>query len=141
MKLKMKNFIKEFKDFALKGNVIDLAVGVVVGTAFNGIVTALVNNIIMPLLGIIIGRVNISKLSVTIKPSIPGMDTIPLPYGGFLQALINFLIISFSIFVMIKLLSKLHKKEPEKLALIEITQSEKLLTEIRDILKKSADAR
>jgi large conductance mechanosensitive channel len=134
---KVTRFFDEFKDFASKGNVIDLAVGVVIGTAFTNIVKALVDSIIMPLLSIIIGRIDISKLAFTIKPAIPGMATITLPYGGFLQALLNFLLISFSIFLMIKLLDKLHKKEPEKPAVAEITHSEELLTEIRDLLKQS----
>ena len=134
---KVTRFLDEVKEFASRGNVIDLAVGVVIGTAFNNIVKAFSDSIITPLLSIIIGRIDISTLAFTIKPAIPQMAAITLPYGNFLQALLNFLIISFSIFLMIKLLDKLHKKIPEKPAAPEITHSEELLTEIRDLLKQS----
>lgn len=133
---KVKKFMGEFRDFAMKGNVIDLAIGVVIGTAFNGIVKSLVDNIIMPLLSIVIGRIDISSLAVVINPGITGMSKITLPYGTFLQALLNFLAISFSIFLVIKVLDKLHIKETKK-APPEPSNSEKLLAEIRDILKQS----
>jgi large conductance mechanosensitive channel len=133
--MKIKTFLGEFKEFALRGNVIDLTVGVVIGTAFNNIVNSLVNNIIMPMLSIILGRVNISSLRFQINPLIKGWDVIIVPYGGFLQALLNFLIISFSIFVTIKLMSRLRRKEPEKEE-AKLSASEELLTEIRDLLKE-----
>jgi large conductance mechanosensitive channel len=132
----MKKFLNEFKNFAIRGSVIDLAVGIIIGSAFNNIVSSLVNNIVMPLLSIFIGRINIKTLSFTINPSILGMQPIPLPYGLFLQAVINFIIISFCIFLVINFLGKLHKKDPVE---IKLTQSEELLTEIRDILKQNGN--
>lgn len=137
---KVKKFMGEFRDFAMKGNVVDLAVGVVIGTAFNGIVTALVNNIITPLLSIVIGRIDISSLVAVITPGIKGFNAITLKYGLFLQALLNFLAISFSIFIVIKVLDKLHIMEAKK-APPEPTNSEKLLEEIRDILRQNNTGR
>lgn len=128
-----KTFLAEFKEFALRGNVIDLAVGIVIGSAFGGIVTSLVNNILMPLLSIVIGRINISSLSLRIHPSIGGMSEIVLPYGSFLQAVINFLIIAFCIFLFVKLIGRRKKKEPEKPG----PTTEALLAEIRDLLKEN----
>ena len=136
--MKVKSFFKEFKSFALRGNIIDLAVGIIIGSAFNGIVTALVTNIITPLLGIIIGNINIIKLSFKITPGIMGREPIDLPYGIFLQAVINFLIISFCIFLIIKLMSKLHKKEAAETI---VPQTDALLTEIRDILKQNNNSK
>jgi large conductance mechanosensitive channel len=137
----MKKFISEFKEFAMKGNVIDLAVGVIIGGAFNAIISSLVKDIIMPLLSIILGRVNIADLKCTI-PGLWGSQDITLTYGLFLQAVINFLIIALSIFLMIKLLNKMHnkltkdkeEKEPEPAA---PTNTEVLLSEIRDLLKEN----
>lgn len=138
----VKNFFQEFRDFAMKGNVIDLAVGVIIGGAFNTIVTSLVNDVVMPLLGLVLGRVNISELQATIR-GIPGSKPIVLKYGSFLQAVINFLIIAFSIFLMVKTINKLHfsqKEEEEKEEAAEeeakLTKSEELLTDIRDLLQK-----
>ena len=137
----MKKFISEFKEFAMKGNVIDLAVGVIIGGAFNAIISSLVKDIIMPLLSIIIGRVSIADLKCTI-PGLWGSQDITLTYGLFLQAVINFLIIAFSIFLMIKLLNKMHdklskdkeEKKPEPAA---PSNTEVLLSEIRDLLKEN----
>ena len=137
----VKNFFGEFRDFAMKGNVIDLAVGVIIGGAFNTIVTSLVNDVIMPLLGIVLGRVNISELTATIT-GIPGAKPIVLKYGNFLQNVLNFLIVAFSIFLMIKVINKLHFKqkaeeEAEETAKEEakLSKSEELLTEIRDLMQ------
>lgn len=127
----MKDFLNEFKDFAMKGNVLDLAVGVVMGSAFGTIVTSLVEKIIMPLVGIIVGGVNIADLSVKV-----GNTT--LGYGAFLQAIINFLIIAFSIFLFVKAIntatSKFKKAEEE--AAPAVDPQLELLTEIRDLLAK-----
>ena len=133
----MKKFFEEFKKFAIKGNMIDLAIGVVIGSAFNSIVSSLANSIIMPLLSIVIGRINIKTLSVTIPSLIKGFEPIELKYGEFLQAIVNFLIISFSIFLYVKLISKFNKKdpEPEEKAL---THTEELLTDIRDLLREKS---
>ncbi len=119
--------IKEFKKFISKGNVLDLAVGIIIGGAFGKIVASLVNDIIMPIIGLIFGGLDFSKLSVII-----GNSTIA--YGMFIQNVVDFLIISFVIFIMIKLINRFRKKEEQKE--IVITNEEKLLKEIRDILKK-----
>lgn len=130
--------IKEFKEFALKGNVMDLAIGVIIGGAFGKIVTSLVNDIIMPIIGVLLGGVNFTSLKYTIRPEKDGLAALTLNYGMFIQAVIDFLIISLSIFLFIKFISKFKHKEEveEKLAVTEISKEEALLTEIRDILKE-----
>ncbi|WP_461614168.1 large-conductance mechanosensitive channel protein MscL [Clostridium sp. Marseille-QA1073] len=130
--------IKEFKEFALKGNVMDLAIGVIIGGAFGKIVTSLVNDIIMPILGLLLGGVNFTSLKYTIRPEKDGLVALTLNYGMFIQTVIDFLIISLSIFLFIKFISKFKRKEEveEKLAVTEINKEEALLTEIRDILKE-----
>lgn len=128
---------KDFKKFALKGNVVDLAVGVIIGGAFGKIVTSLVNDIIMPLLGVILGRINLTHLKWIIHEAVGDEKELSLLYGSFLQNVIDFLIISFSIFMVIKLLEKFKKKEEEKPAEPpKPTKEVELLTEIRDLLKK-----
>ena len=122
------NFLQEFKSFALKGNVVDLAVAVIIGTAFGKIVSSLVSGIIMPLIGLLLGGVNITGKSFTVGDAV-------LKWGEFLQTIIDFTIISFSIFIAIKFMSLLKKQE-EKQA-IEPTREEALLTEIRDLLKEN----
>jgi large conductance mechanosensitive channel len=124
---KLKKFFSEFKEFISKGNVVDLAVAVVIGAAFGKIVTSLVDNIIMPLFGILVGQ-NFASLSVDINGS-------PLAYGLFIQAVVDFLIIAFCIFVFTKAINKFKKKEEKK---EEAKKSEEvlLLEEIRDLLKK-----
>ena len=123
----MKEFVKEFKAFIAKGNVLDMAVGVVIGSAFGKIVTSLVENIIMPLVGIIIGGHDFTSLSITI-----GKSTIT--YGIFIQNVVDFLIIALCIFTVIKMLSKLsHHKKAEEAS--SINEEVLLLREIRDSLK------
>ncbi len=132
MRDKAKGFVAEFKAFALKGNVIDLAVAVVVGTAFNKIVSSLVENIIMPLIGIMTGGVDLKGLTLTI-----GEATVS--YGVFLQSVFDFILIALSVFVAIKLMSALERKEeekPEKEQVVEPAEEVLLLREIRDSLKK-----
>lgn len=131
----MKKFIEDFKTFALKGNVVDMAVGVIIGGAFGKIVSSLVNDIIMPLIGILIGGYNFSELSWKI-----GEATVK--YGSFLQSVVDFLIIALSIFAVLKLMMKLislRKHEEEEKAEEEEKKSDELLLleEIRDILKES----
>lgn len=130
--------LKEFKAFALKGNVLDLAVGVIIGGAFGKIVTSLVNDIIMPILGIILGRINLTNLKWVIRPGVEGGEAeLAVLYGGFLQNIIDFLIIALSIFFFIKLLTSFKKKEEVKPAEPpKPSKEEVLLTEIRDILKE-----
>lgn len=127
----MKKFLKEFKDFAMQGNVTDMAIGVIIGTSFASIVTSLVNDILMPLIGYILGGFDFTSSSLEL-----GGDS-RLLYGNFIQTVINFLIIAFSIFLTIKIVNKIQKKakkQDEKNS--EITQEVELLTEIRDILQK-----
>ncbi|WP_311769656.1 large conductance mechanosensitive channel protein MscL [Listeria fleischmannii] len=126
----MKNFMQEFKDFALKGNVLDLAIGVVIGAAFGKIVSSLVNNIIMPLVGMILGGVSFSDLHVVVGSA-------DLKYGLFIQSVVDFVIIALSLFVFIKVLIGLTKrrKEEEEAAPEEVNKSEEYLKEIRDLLQ------
>jgi large conductance mechanosensitive channel len=124
----MKNFIKEFKAFAVKGNVVDLSVAVIVGGAFGKIVTSFVNDVIMPIFGIILGGINFKDLQIKI-----GEATIL--YGNFIQSIVDFVIIAFFIFVAIKILAAVTKKEKKSKEKKTITEVE-LLTEIRDLLMK-----
>ncbi len=133
---KGKKFINEFKEFALKGNVLDLAIGVIIGGAFNKIVSSLVNDVIMPPIGAITGGVDFKDLVYEIKPGVV------LSYGNFIQNVVDFLIIALSIFIFIKVISKLNRKKEEikEEKVVEepkLTLEQELLTEIRDLLKKN----
>ena len=128
----MKNFLDEFKKFIARGNVIDLAVGMIVGAAFTAIVSSLVDDMLMPLLGAIIGGINLSNLSIEIPWSLNGDNPI-IYYGRFLQAVINFVLIAFCIFLLVKLINKIIKKK--EAAPAKPTKDQELLTEIRDLLK------
>ncbi|EHN15403.1 large-conductance mechanosensitive channel protein MscL [Clostridium sporogenes] len=130
----MKNIIEEFKDFAVKGNAVELAVGVVIGGAFGKIVTSLVEDIIMPLVGLLIGGIDFTNLKFTM--SFSEKAVVSIKYGNFIQAAVNFLIISFSIFLFIRLINKFKKKE-EEVEEPKISNEEILLTEIRDLLKEN----
>jgi large conductance mechanosensitive channel len=121
--------LKEFGDFIKKGNVLDLAVAVIIGGAFGAIVTSLVNDLIMPLIGIIIGGVDFTALAVNVGDA-------TLTYGNFTQAIVNFLVIAFVIFLLVRQVKKLEKQEPAAPpAPPEPSAEEKLLAEIRDLLK------
>ncbi|MBA4508655.1 large-conductance mechanosensitive channel protein MscL [Clostridium sporogenes] len=126
--------IEEFKDFAVKGNAVELAVGVVIGGAFGKIVTSLVEDIIMPLVGLLIGGIDFTNLKFTM--SFSEKTVVSIKYGNFIQAAVNFLIISFSIFLFIRLINKFKKKE-EEVEEPKISNEEILLTEIRDLLKEN----
>lgn len=142
------NFLSDFKKFAMKGNVVDMAVGVIIGGAFGKIVTSVVNDIIMPPIGLLVGGVNFKDLKFVMKDAVLAADgtvetaAVTLNYGNFLQQTFDFLIIAFSIFLMIRIISNLsRKKEEEKPAPApapapEPSAEEKLLTEIRDLLKE-----
>ena len=125
----MKNLINEFKQFIKRGNVVDLAVAVVIGGAFSSIVNSLVNDLIMPVIGVIICGINFTGLTLSV-------DTATIRYGTFLQNIINFLIIAFTIFILVKLINNFFKKKEE---VKEVVKSEEvvLLEEIRDLLKKT----
>lgn len=130
--------LKEFKEFALKGNVVDLAVGVIIGGAFGKIVTSLVNDIIMPILSIIIGGISFTDLKYVITPATGEMAEVAIAYGAFIQAIFDFLIIAFSIFLVIKLImsAKKKKEEPVVEEVKEPEQDIVLLEDIRDLLKQ-----
>ena len=146
MKEKGKKFISEFKDFAMKGNVLDLAIGVIIGGAFNKIVSSLVKDIIMPPIGLITGGVNFSELAYVLKPGEGGSDPVTLNYGLFIQNIVDFLIIALSIFIFIKIVKKLNSKSVEEAKKEEeekekkLTVEQELLTEIRDLLKNEQKA-
>jgi len=127
----MKKFLQEFKEFAMRGNVIDLAVGVIVGGAFGAITTSLINDIIMPVIGIFVSENSFADLSVSIGSAV-------ITYGNFIQAILNFLIMAFIVFCLVKGVNKLSKKKEETPppAPPEPSNDEKLLTEIRDLLKE-----
>ena len=125
----MKKFFKEFKEFITKGNVMTMAVGIIIGSTFTAITTSLVNDIFTPLLGVLIGGINFSGICVTIGDA-------QIMFGTFIQAVINFLLTAFVLFLMIKSFNKLQRKKeeaPKKAP--EPSAEEKLLTEIRDLLK------
>ena len=123
-------FIQEFKSFAMKGNVIDLAVGVIIGGAFGAIVTSLVGDIVMPLIGAVTGGVNFSGLSFSVGASV-------VAYGKFIQASFVFLIVAFALFVTVKAINRMKRKEEAKPTPAPVPSEEvKLLAEIRDLLRK-----
>ncbi|PTL32853.1 large conductance mechanosensitive channel protein MscL [Prevotella sp. oral taxon 376] len=127
----MRKFLNEFKEFAMRGNVMDMAVGVIIGGAFGKIVSSLVDDVLMPLIGMLLKGVDFKTLGITLGDA-------KITYGNFLQNILDFVIIAFCIFLMIKGVSKLNRKkeEPEPPAPApEPTAEEKLLTEIRDLLK------
>jgi len=129
----MKNFIDEFKAFSMKGNVMDLAVAVVIGAAFGKIVSSLVTNIITPVIGVLLGGVNFSGLAVIVGEA-------EVTYGVFLQSVFDFIIVAFVIFLAVKALTRLQKKEeakPPEEKIVEPPEEVKLLREIRDNLRRS----
>ena len=126
----MKTFLEEFKAFIARGNVMDMAVGVIIGGAFSAITTSLINDIVMPILGIFTGSISFAELSFTVNDAV-------IAYGNFIQAVLNFIIMAFIVFCLVKTMNKLHrKKEEAPPAPPEPSAEEKLLTEIRDLLKE-----
>lgn len=147
----MGNFLTEFKQFAVKGNAIDMAVGVIIGGAFGKIVTSIVNDIIMPPIGWLIGGVDFKELKVVLKDAVPeqldeagnvvqkAVAEVTLNYGAFIQNVIDFIIIAFCVFMLVKFITNLNKKKEEPAAPPAPpapSAEEKLLTEIRDLLKE-----
>lgn len=130
--------LKEFKQFALKGNILDLALAVVMGGAFSKIVASLVKDIITPILGLLLGGVNFANIEHKIASRIPGGDPVLIKYGLFIQAIIDFLIIAFSLFMFIKVITSMKKKEAKEVVVIVPVPSneEVLLSEIRDLLRE-----
>ena len=125
--------LKEFKEFAFKGNVVDLAVAVIIGGAFGKIVSSLVNDVLMPAIGIILGGISFTDLKYVITPKIGDVPESAILYGSFIQSIVDFLIIAFSIFLLVKLLNSRRKKE--EAAPVVPSSEVVLLEEIRDIIK------
>ncbi len=129
--------VDEFKNFAIKGSVVDLAIGIIIGAAFGKIVSSMVSDIIMPPLGVIIGGVSFTDLKVILKAATEGHPAVTWNYGSFLQACFDFLVVGFSVFLVIKAVMIARRKEPAPPAAPPApTKEEVLLTEIRDLLKK-----
>lgn len=130
-------FLKEFKEFAVKGNVVDMAVGIIVGAAFGKIVSSFVNDIIMPPLGLLIGGVDFTDLAITLKQAEGSAAAVVLRYGQFIQTLVDFTIVAFAIFIAVKAINMLRRQEEQKPATPPAPpRQEALLEEIRDLLKK-----
>lgn len=134
--------VQEFKQFAMRGNVVDMAVGIIIGAAFGKIVTSMVSDMIMPPIGLLLGGANFNDLKLTLKPASvnpttgAAVDAVTLNYGSFLQVTFDFIIVAFAIFMMIKAMNTLKKKEEAKPAPAPTpSQQELLLMEIRDLLK------
>ncbi len=129
--------MKEFKDFAVKGNVVDMAVGIIVGAAFGKIVSSFVGDVIMPPIGVLLGGVDFTSLAVTIKEASGKDPAVAIHYGKFIQTVVDFIIVAFAIFLAVKGINSLKRKEEEKPAAPpKPTNEEVLLSEIRDLLAK-----
>lgn len=130
--------IKEFKEFAVKGNVIDMAVGIIIGAAFGKIVSSFVADVIMPPVGVLVGGIDFSNLAFTVKEAAGDIPAVVIGYGKFIQTVVDFTIIAFAIFIAVKGINSLKRKEEEaSKAPPEPPVQEVLLTEIRDLLKTS----
>lgn len=143
--MRKSEFLQDFKAFAMRGNVIDMAVGVIIGGAFGKIISSVVADVIMPPLGLLVGGVNFTDLKLELKPAemVDGVmqDAVTLNYGNFLQTAFDFIIIALLIFLFVKLIGKLMRKkeEEEPAAPPAPSKEEQLLTEIRDLLKKQSE--
>jgi large conductance mechanosensitive channel len=130
--------MKEFRDFAMRGNVVDMAVGIVIGGAFGKIVSSFVNDVLMPPIGMMLGGVDFGDLAVTLKEAVGETPAVMLNYGMFIQTVVDFIIIAFAIFLVVKAMNNLKKKEEAKPAPPPKPSAEEtLLTEIRDLLKRN----
>lgn len=131
------SFFKEFKEFAMRGNMIDLAVGIIIGAAFNEIVSSLVEDILMPILGLLIGGIDFKDFAFVLKAATATEPAVTVNYGVFIQYSINFVIVAFAVFLLIKGINKLHtKKDEEEKAPPATPEDILLLAEIRDLLKE-----
>lgn len=133
------SFLKEFRQFAMRGNVVDLAVGVIIGAAFGKIVSSLVANVIMPPLGLLIGGIDFKQFKWVLKPAQGDVPAVVMDYGIFIQNVFDFLIVAFAIFVVVTLINKMHRKQAEQPKPAEAPKpsaEENLLAEIRDLLKQ-----
>lgn len=131
---------KEFKAFVMRGNVIDMAVGIIIGAAFGKVVSSFVDNIVMPPLGMLIGGVDFSDLAIVLREARGELEAVTIGYGAFIQSLVDFLIIAAAIFVAIRVMNSLKRKEEEAPpASIVPSKEEALLTDIRDLLQQQAN--
>jgi large conductance mechanosensitive channel len=131
------SMMKEFRDFAMRGNVVDMAIGIVIGGAFGKIVSSFVNDVLMPPIGMAMGGVDFTELSMTLKEASGDVAAVTLNYGSFIQTVVDFIIIAFAIFMVVKAMNNMKKKEEAKPpAPPKPSAEESLLTEIRDLLKK-----
>ncbi|HTT07831.1 MAG TPA: large-conductance mechanosensitive channel protein MscL [Gammaproteobacteria bacterium] len=128
------SFMKEFREFAVKGNVVDMAVGIVIGAAFGKIVSSFVGDVLMPPIGLLLGGVDFTGLKITLKQAAVDVPAVTLNYGTFVQTVVDFTIIAFAIFLVVKAINRLRQKQEEAPAAPPTTE-EKLLAEIRDLLK------
>lgn len=135
------SMLQEFKTFAMKGNVVDMAVGIIIGAAFGKIVSSVVNDVIMPPIGLLVGGVSFTDLAIVLKEAVGETPAVTINYGNFIQVVFDFVIVAFAIFMMIKFMNNLQKKKEEVPAAPPAppapSKEEILLTEIRDLLKKS----
>ncbi|TVM17720.1 large conductance mechanosensitive channel protein MscL [Oceanidesulfovibrio indonesiensis] len=129
-------FVSEFKQFAMRGNVVDLAVGIVIGAAFGKIVSSFVDQVLMPPLGLLLGGVDFSRFALVLKSGSEGVDPVVLGYGAFIQNVVDFLIIAFAVFLVVKAVNNLRRQEETPAEPPAPTTEEALLMEIRDLLKK-----
>lgn len=131
------SMLKEFKSFAMRGNVVDMAVGIIIGAAFGKIVSSFVSDVIMPPIGVLLGGVNFKDLAVVIQQATDTQAEVLIKYGAFMQTIIDFIIIAFAVFVGVKAMNSMKKKEEAKPAAVaEIPEDILLLREIRDAVKK-----
>lgn len=136
---KGKGFIAEFKKFISRGNVMDLAVGVIIGGAFTAIVTSLVNDIIMPIIGLLFGGIDFTGLRYVIAPATEELPEAAICYGNFIQNVVNFILVAFVIFCTIKVMNRFHQKEEKAKPTPTPSEEAKLLMEIRDLLQNEKD--
>ena len=138
---RVESFLHEFREFAAKGNVVDLAIGVVIGGAFGKITASLVGDVLMPPLGLLLGKVDFKMLRLTLKQATATTAAVTINYGNFINEIINFLIVAFALFMMIKVINRLKRlqhAEDKAAAAIAPPRQEVLLEEIRDLLKRRA---
>jgi len=131
------SMMKEFKEFAMKGNVVDMAAGIIIGVAFGKIISSFVGDVLMPPIGLMLGGLDFSNLGLTLKAGSEGVEPVMLKYGVFINTVIDFLIVAFAIFLMVKAINSMKKKQVEAPAAPQAPPADVvLLTEIRDLLKK-----
>ncbi|MFN8389996.1 MAG: large-conductance mechanosensitive channel protein MscL [Bdellovibrionota bacterium] len=132
------SIVKEFREFAIKGNVVDMAVGIIIGAAFGKIVSSLVSDVLMPPIGMLIGGVDFTSLAFTLKPATATSAAVVVKYGVFVQTVVDFLIVAAAVFIMVKMINRLKKKAEEPAVAPAPPRQEVLLAEIRDLLKAEA---